>query len=570
MCRRDLLFYVNSFCWTYDPRHVVNPVVPFISWDFQNETMLTLADWIFSQQHGTGKKSRDMGFTWMAVIVSSWLWNFYDSLAILFASRKADYVDKTGDPKTIFWKFDFIVDWLPRFLKPPKVNKKGEDARTFMLYRNYDTGSVVSGESTNEDLSRGDRRTVIWLDEFASVRTADAVMAAALDASGCVIPFSTPRGAATEFARLNKSSKWGFVYLHWSEHPEKARGLYRVKNGEVEIIDREYHNYNPGYEFVYEPGLVDGLRSPWYDEQAETRSKTQLAQEVDGDDAASGSQFFDPVKIIERMDEAGEPVFRGELIYDIETFKPKQKGLYEQRNGRLALWVEYEEGRPQESESYAIGVDVAVGTGASNTVFTVVNRRSGEQEAEFACSTIKPVAAAEYLVALARWYNDAFVVPEANGPGRELVDRITEMGYLQLYFRRKEESLSKKSSDVAGWFSTPASKRSLLAEYGRALETGEVVIRSAESLEECNCYVVTATGVEHEKALSNAKSDPTGAKANHGDRVISAALAWKGVGVFALQDAEPEGEKYPPGTVGYRFYERRRKMEEELTALGAY
>ena len=37
MCSRDMLFYINTFCWTYDPR-VGDGTLPFITYDFQNES----------------------------------------------------------------------------------------------------------------------------------------------------------------------------------------------------------------------------------------------------------------------------------------------------------------------------------------------------------------------------------------------------------------------------------------------------------------------------------------------------------------------------------------------------
>ena len=47
MCRRDLLFWVNMFAFTYDPRNLGNPaatglrkmpkVVPFVTWEFQDD-----------------------------------------------------------------------------------------------------------------------------------------------------------------------------------------------------------------------------------------------------------------------------------------------------------------------------------------------------------------------------------------------------------------------------------------------------------------------------------------------------------------------------------------------------
>ncbi len=41
MCSEDLLFFVNTFGWTYDPRKTP-PVIPFLTYEFQDETLLDL------------------------------------------------------------------------------------------------------------------------------------------------------------------------------------------------------------------------------------------------------------------------------------------------------------------------------------------------------------------------------------------------------------------------------------------------------------------------------------------------------------------------------------------------
>src|SRR5437588_8463048 len=44
-CAEDLLWWVNLALWTYDPRKLKagqNPHIPFITWPFQDETLLTL------------------------------------------------------------------------------------------------------------------------------------------------------------------------------------------------------------------------------------------------------------------------------------------------------------------------------------------------------------------------------------------------------------------------------------------------------------------------------------------------------------------------------------------------
>jgi hypothetical protein len=37
-CRNDILYWVNTFCYTYDPR-LADPVVPFITFPFQDRAL---------------------------------------------------------------------------------------------------------------------------------------------------------------------------------------------------------------------------------------------------------------------------------------------------------------------------------------------------------------------------------------------------------------------------------------------------------------------------------------------------------------------------------------------------
>ena len=41
--KRDILFFVNTFCWTYNPR-VTPTIIPFVTYQFQDETLLKLVD----------------------------------------------------------------------------------------------------------------------------------------------------------------------------------------------------------------------------------------------------------------------------------------------------------------------------------------------------------------------------------------------------------------------------------------------------------------------------------------------------------------------------------------------
>jgi phage terminase large subunit len=230
MCARDPLFFVNSFCWTYDPRLTPQPTrVPFITWPFQDDALMEMFEAV-GRKNLRITKSRDMGVSWMTLLVYFHCWLFKPGQSFLLGSRKEEFVDKSGDPKTLFWKLDFLYDTLPAWMKPQRLRNK-------LSFHNHENGSTIDGESTNTDFGRGDRRTSIMLDEFAAVENQRQVLAAVYDATNSAFAVSTHQGTATEFYNL----KWETIELHWTLHPHKAAGLYRVgDDGKVDLIDTEY------------------------------------------------------------------------------------------------------------------------------------------------------------------------------------------------------------------------------------------------------------------------------------------------------------------------------------------
>ena len=84
---RDLLFYVNAFCWTYDPRQK-NGSIPFITYEFQDELMMDLVDRIENGGDLIISKSRDMGASWCILTVYEWLWHFRSDLSFFVGQQK--------------------------------------------------------------------------------------------------------------------------------------------------------------------------------------------------------------------------------------------------------------------------------------------------------------------------------------------------------------------------------------------------------------------------------------------------------------------------------------------------
>tara|TARA_Y100001938_G_C7947264_1_gene357396 strand:- start:230 stop:733 length:504 start_codon:yes stop_codon:yes gene_type:complete len=154
----------------------------------------------------------------------------------------------------------------------------------------------------------------------------------------------------------------------------------------------------------------------------------------------------------------------------------------------------------------------------------------------------------------------AYLIWEANGPGRIFGDVVMEVGYGHIYYRRNDKSVSAKTSDIPGWYSTKEEKIALLGNYRRLLSNGKFINRSREALKECLEYVFTqAGGVAHSRSRHSA--DPSGAKDNHGDRVIADSLAAKLIET-APAPMIKEDKKPEYGTLAYRRKNRKNSRKK--------
>jgi hypothetical protein len=218
-----------------------------------------------------------------------------------------------------------------------------------------------------------------------------------------------------------------------------------------------------------------------------------------------------------------------------------------------------------------IGVDVSAGTGISNSCLTVGDKKTGEQVAIFVDPYIRPEQLADYACALGRFFagvtsKEAYMIWEGQGPGSDFGARLRELGYSSLHFHVQENTINKKVSKKPGWFSTGDGKRNLLTEFGRAMTAGELILRDKLTIQECSHYVWDAGGIIHAKTKS--AMDPSGAKNNHGDRAMAAAIMWKGLraGIGARKKEE---EIVLPGSFEFRRNEWKRGRAEGQEGWGA-
>lgn len=184
-CAEDTLYWFDNFAWTFDPRTQPSEV-PFIPYDGkQRDFILFLEDVLKHPKDIFIDKPRDVGAT--ALIMNFLLkhYLFDDSFNARAGSRKEDYVDRAGDPDTLFYKIDYTFDRLPLWMQP-KQN------RSYLKLTRDDNSNAIVGESANPSFARGGRQTMVLFDEFGFWPWAQAAWESAGDVTNIRIAMTTP------------------------------------------------------------------------------------------------------------------------------------------------------------------------------------------------------------------------------------------------------------------------------------------------------------------------------------------------------------------------------------------
>jgi len=589
MCSEDLLFYINGFCWTKDPRYPDMPVMPFITYDYQDDALLDLLTGLSRGFDVVWPKSRTMGASWMAIMFIEWMWHFFPNLDFGIGSSKADLVDSKNDPGSLFGKIDFLHNNQPRWLLPTGRWFGGEDVnRTHMKVVNADNGSTIIGDSTTENMFRAKRLTMTYLDELAAfeVKEGYEALQSTREVSRCRLVSSTYKGEDNAFYDLVHKTAAKSFEMHWTIHPLYKKGLYSSHKDRgvyvLDLIDKEFKDkvlvlrkeWMDEKELYFPdsyPFILDGkTRSPWYDTQeARCATKQEIAQEIDMDPQGSAFPFFDRIFIEKLINEyCTAPLFTGVIAYDENTLEPK--GFREQEHGPLSLWFDFADIENEIKtdthfiyrKSFGIGCDISAGTGASNSAACIVDIETGRKVGVWKSPDIDPITFADRVVALCKYFNNAKLIWDSSGAtGSSFSKRIIEIGYTNVFYRRKsDEKYGAAYEDKPGYFLQPKDKSTLLREYRSSLEKRTYINVSEGGMRETLRFIFEPGGkIEHSGAVNS--QDPSGAREAHGDEVIADALASK----LAVGEEREEKKKetgIPMFSIAWFMKEEKDKLEK--------
>ena len=385
------------------------------------------------------------------------------------------------------------------------------DKEAIGSYRLYTAGSPEAG--------RGTTPTIAHLSEVAFWQHDEKILAGLFQgisqAAGTeVILESTANGAQGEFYRLWKGAVAGEneylpIFLPWFITPE-----YRREAPEGMQLDIEEETLQEKY------GLdLDQLY--WRRLKIAEGGKLKFQQEypASADEAfiVSGSNVFN----IEKLDALIPRPIQRRAEWD-----PLSKMMDEHREGNLLIY-DY----PQWEEPYIIGADVALGVGQDYSACIVMNNKH-EIVAVYRNNRIDPSYWGELLFYLGRYYNNAFLAVESNSMGIATLQKIEQMGYVNLYRQTKVANVSNEEGERLGFRTTTLTKPAIIGNLKNLIDNEDIMVPDAHVIQELKDYISTDTGKT--EAAPGCYDDTVIALAicaevlrTHWDRLNTRNVSWK-------------------------------------------
>lgn len=225
-----ICYWFDHYCWTYDPRLIgqkdasgqaMSPYTRFQLWPKQREFIHWLHERVQANEEWLTEKSRDVGVSYLCCGYALNRWLFSPGFKTTFGSRKAEYVDKSGQPDSLFEKIRIMARRLPEWMLPDGFSWGNHSL--FMRLMNPATGAIISGEG-GDDMGRGGRSSLYIVDEGAFVPNAENIEKALSGNTDCVGWVSSVNGMGNLFARKRHSilKPRQIFRLHWRDDPRKT------------------------------------------------------------------------------------------------------------------------------------------------------------------------------------------------------------------------------------------------------------------------------------------------------------------------------------------------------------
>lgn len=455
-CTESIEYFAETFCYIQHP----NPKKGMILFPLRPEQREVLRIWS-AGQNTISLKARQIGWSTVVCAYALHMAIFEGPAKIIMLSKKQD------DARDLVEKCKLMFERLPEWMRA-RVHRTNRSVDSMV----FSNDSKIEALPSKKDPARSKSASLMVLDEWAfydDPENAWASIKPVIDIGGHCVALSTANGAGNFFHRFWKKAVAGTndfkpLFYSWRVVPERDDAWYEQQKMEME---------------------------PW-----------QLAQEFPNNPQEafiiSGSPAFDIDTLINTTP---QEYHRGWLheTSEITGFSPAPNG---------DVWIH---AHPESHKTYVIGADVAAGRATGDySCAQVLDVATGLQVARWH-GHINIDRYADELYRLGSYYNNALVAPERNGVGGELVRRLVDLGYSNIYMDPVENR--NKTEPKYGWLTTAGNKYSIVMGLIEAIRDHSLQPTHASTIDELMSFRHTKNG--------QFEGDP------NDDEVMAIGIAWQ-------------------------------------------
>ena len=340
-----------------------------------------------------------------------------------------------------------------------------------------------------------------------------------------VVADSTPNGPNGWFYRTwVQDNEWAKIFAAWFEFDDSVipfnsdSELQDFKDTMTEDEKEEMERFDVGYEQLH-----------WRRRVLQDKCNGDLSkfrQEYPSDPEECFLMSSRPRFHVRNLDK---------MVKASTDLKPKMGTMSVQTDGktanfkpdRLGNWKIYEE--PEYDSKYLISVDTCTGEDqqmqglAADPDFHSVQVWKASYEDWHGNWHVPRLVAlhhsrldigvlAQEIEGAARWYGDAFIIPEVNNSGLALLKYLLEAG-LSVYRRRRFNDSSGMVEKSFGWSTDKVTRKTVIDHMAAELLEENFDIPDPDVLKEMKTFVI------------NDKGKPEAAPGHHDDHVLAAAIA---------------------------------------------
>lgn len=452
-CGTDPVYFIKKYVKI---SHPTRGPIPFQTYAYQEDCV---ADFL-KHRLVICNKSRQLGLSTVSAAYSLWLGLFRREKNILVIATKLETA------KLFLRKVKGMLDSLPEWLVMPTLT--GESVKELK----FSNGSIIKAIPTSPDAGRGEAVSLLIVDEAAHIDDFDDLwtgLQPMLSTGGNCILISSPKGVGNQF------------YNIWKMATDKSTDAVKTTG-------------TNGFWAIELPWTVHPEHDEvWFQSQcaALLNNPRAIAQELLCSFESSGFSFLD----------------KDSFTYLLNTLETPSA-----RHGpnlEMDIW-EY----PVNGHKYIVSADIARGDADDYSAFHVIDSSVTPSAvvAEYK-GRIQPDRFAEFLVEVAKKYNQAFIVHEKNSAGLVTSFKLKELKYPYVFYSdlfEKHKELYRTYTDLEigdlqpGFTTSVKTRPEILAKLEAAVRNRQIRCRSKRLTDEFQTFAIIG---DKPKAQKNCNDD---------------------------------------------------------------